>query len=170
MKSIVLSGRRFLVLVAFAMTFQTVPACAQPLANVDDPALSRLLEQLEDLWRDGSNPAGIATLWHPIGDVARVGGQPRWAHGRDAIEHAWAKAWQHRTGKEYQMEINLVHLVGSDLAVVDGNFIVLGQTETPEGENIREPFTCVVRREGEGEWLIIAMRASPVVPIEEPGQ
>ena len=113
---------------------------AQEAGAVTLPAeLDRVLRDYESAWQ-ASDPARLASLFHPDGYVLSPGRAP--VHGRAAIEAAYARA-----GGE-------LHLWAIDYATGDTVGYIVGQyrgaAPGPEGK-----FVLALRRDRAGDpWLI----------------
>ncbi len=131
---------RTTVLIALLLFVGSGRAAAQEAGEVALPAeLDRVLRDYESAW-EASDPARLASLFHPEGYVLSPGRGP--VHGRAAIQTAYARA-----GGE-------LHLWAIDYAAGDTVAYIVGQYRGagpgPEGK-----FVLALRRDRAGEpWLI----------------
>jgi len=143
----------FAVFLAFTAAFSA--AFAEPLPSVPlPPELDRVLRDYEHAWA-ANDPEMLAQLFAAEG-VALPNGQPP-ARGVDGIRKAYSKG----AGSPLSLRA-FAYSISGDLAYVVGGYGAA--RDKPDFGK----FVLVLRRSGEGRWLLLADMDNMSVPLPPP--
>jgi len=128
----------------------------------EQAAIAQTWTRFSEAWQRG-DVEEAAAAFDPDGDHRQLTVSGRVLKGRDALAHAFSDAFAQRRGhcrRTLHYSLASVRMIGADVAIVDGTLEFAPHVEVdgralPAGE---EPFTAVMRREGE-IWYIAACRA-----------
>ena len=105
------------------------------------------------------DPARMASLWAEDGDLINPFG--RFASGRAQVEQLFREEHQGpMKNSTHQIGIDSIRLLGSELAIVEGDCKLTG-IRSPDGKEVSaiKPHISFVMGKIEGNWKILAARA-----------
>lgn len=144
--------RPLLAAALLVVTLASAPVAAQALPSVPlPPELDRVLRDYERAWA-GNDPAALAGLFSADGMALPNGQQP--ARGFESIRKAYVQS----AGVPLSLRA-LAHAVSGDLAYVIG-----GYGMSPQQPDFGK-FVLVLRRGGDGRWLIAADIENTNMPL-----
>lgn len=154
----------------------TVNVGAPVLPETRDPsdrtaqerAIRQVFERMPPIWASG-DAATLAAAWSLDCDHINLSRVRQVKHGRAMLEQAWHEAFERRTAgysRSMNVKLTAIRFLKADVAVVDGSInygagIGAGGRHQPATS---EPFTSVMLRY-EHEWLIVASRVGPTLPV-----
>jgi uncharacterized protein (TIGR02246 family) len=134
-------------------------ANAGTASDHNEKHIRALWEEFEVAYNAGDSTA-LAELWTEEGDFFSLSGGI--FRGRAEIQAFWHDALSKSyEGSRFALAIDQIRLLKSDVAVVDGTWIVTGDS-IPEKYPSKGIYTQVLERTN-GKWRIIAAR--PSVPL-----